>query len=145
MYSSPRVMRSPWQKCASAAHGRNGERRRIAHRHSRVTYSLREPLQFHGLRLASSRVTTWKRISLIRGWSLPSSNLRLRLTHIHIVYKGSSWDLFVYICMHLHACIVNVSRTNSKLSRGSFSKSKVLLVLNRRYLFTAKIIKLSYV
>lgn len=66
MHPSPRVMQDPWQS-ARLPCGRNGERRRIAHRRaSRVTYSLREPLQFRGSFVWRVRELRRESASLIR-------------------------------------------------------------------------------
>lgn len=64
----------------------NGERRRIAPRRASLRVSRIRPVNFYReirgklvLRFASLRATSWKRVSLIRGWSLRSSNLWLCL------------------------------------------------------------------
>lgn len=94
------------------AHGKvrvchNGERRRISPSdelrfacHVFAPWTLTEVRGKLVLRLASLRATPWKRVSLIRGWSLRSSNLWLRL-HSH---SRGIQRIFLRSCEHICFC-----------------------------------------
>lgn len=86
----------------------NGERRRIAPRRASLRVSRIRPVNFYRevrgklvFRFASLRATSWKRVSLIRGWSLRSSNLWLCL-RLHS--RGSHKGFFCARVYVMHLC-----------------------------------------